>query len=81
MDPLLILLLMGLICMVGMAPMMLFGGHRHWMGWYSDRTSSTFDNRPETAREILDRRYTSGEITKESYQAMLVDLDARAVTS
>jgi uncharacterized membrane protein len=78
MDPFLVLLLLGVICMAAMAPMMLFGGHRHWMGWYSDR--SAFEERPETARAILDRRYASGEITKESYEAMIVELDARAVT-
>ena len=80
MDPLLVLLLLGVICMAAMVPMMLFGGHRHWMGWYSDLASSRVDDRPETAREILDRRYASGDITKESYQAMVVDLEARAVT-
>ena len=58
-----------------MAPMMLFGGHRRWMGWYSDHTSR-FDLPPETER--LDRRHASGEIRKDSYRAMLVDLEPRA---
>ena len=78
MDPFLVLLLLGVICMAAMATMMLFGDHRHWMGWYPDRRSR-FDDRPESARHILDRRYARGEITKDSYQAMLVDLETRAV--
>lgn len=78
MDPFLVLLLLGGICMAAMAPMMLFGGHHHWTGWSLDH-ASRFDDRSETARQILDRRYASGEITKESYQAMLVDLESRAV--
>lgn len=78
MDPFLVLLLLGVICMAAMAPMMLFGGHRHWAAWSSDH-ASRFDDRPETARQILDRRYASGEITKDTYQAMLVDLESRAV--
>ena len=77
MDPFLVLLLLGVICMAARAPMMLFGGHRHWMGWDSDHRSRLGD-RPESARHILDRRYASGEITKDSYQAMLVDLETRA---
>ena len=76
MDPFLVLLLLGVICMAAMAPMMLFGGHRHWMGWDPDHRSR-FSDRPESARHILDRRYASGEITKDSYQAMLVDLEPR----
>jgi putative membrane protein len=40
--------------------------------WFShhDRGHRTLDNRPESAREILDRRYASGEITKEQYEEM-----------
>lgn len=78
MDPFLVLLLLGVICMAAMAPMMLFGGHRHWTGWSTDH-ASRFDDRPESARQILDRRYASGEITKDRYQAMLVELESRAV--
>jgi len=80
MDPPFVLLLLGLLCMAAMPLMMLFGGNRHWMDWYADRSASTFGDRPVTAREILDRRYARGEITKERYHAMIVDLDARAVT-
>lgn len=78
MGPILVLLLLGVICMAAMAPMMLLGGLRHWMGWYSDHTSRLEDP-SETARQILDCRYAGGEITKDSYQAMLVDLEPRAV--
>lgn len=31
----------------------------------------------ETAREILDRRYASGEIAKEQYQQMKSDIEGR----
>ncbi len=76
MDPLLVLLLLMLVCMGAMAPIMLFGRHRHWMGDYSDRPSSL--DPPEAARQILDRRYATGEITKERYEAIGADLDRRS---
>ncbi len=43
----------------------LFGGgsRRFWR-------SSRHDERRESPREILDRRYASGEITKEQYEEM-----------
>ena len=33
--------------------------------------------RRETAREILDRRYAGGEITKEQYERMKSDIEGR----
>jgi uncharacterized membrane protein len=79
MDPLIVLLLLGMLCMVAMPLMMLFGGRRHWMDRFADRTSSMLERGPETAREILDRRYASGEITNVGYQAMLDDLEPPVV--
>ena len=39
-----------------------------WWGWHShDRDHG---NRRESPREILDRRYASGEITKDQYEEM-----------
>lgn len=41
----------------------------------SDRSSSGFETRPgESPRDILDRRYASGEIPKEEYDRILNDL-------
>lgn len=37
--------------------------------WWMGRSHGHSDTR-ETAREILDRRYASGEITKEQYEEM-----------
>jgi len=37
--------------------------------WWLDRTREQFKHH-ETAREILDRRYASGEITREQYEEM-----------
>ena len=44
-------------------------------GWLS-RDDSRGEHR-ETAREILDRRYANGEITKEQYDQMKRDIDGR----
>jgi uncharacterized membrane protein len=49
------------------------------MDRFADRTSSMLERGPETAREILDRRYASGEITNVGYQAMLDDLEPPVV--
>jgi putative membrane protein len=37
--------------------------------WWIDRTRERLHHH-ETAREILDRRYASGEITREQYEEM-----------
>jgi len=42
-----------------------------WPGCGGHRTR----DREESAREILDRRYARGEITREQYQQMKKDLD------
>ncbi len=44
------------------------------MGWPGCGHRRPHD-REETAREILDRRYARGEITREQYQQMKKDLD------
>ncbi len=44
--------------------------------WWSRRDRDrTDESRRESAREILDRRYASGEITKEQYEDMKQTLD------
>ncbi|HJW21456.1 MAG TPA: SHOCT domain-containing protein [Candidatus Limnocylindrales bacterium] len=72
MDWLLVFLVMGLICMAAMVPMMWFGGSR-WSRGFHSRDWSHFGD-PEDARAILDRRYASGELTPERYQAMRAEL-------
>ena len=52
-------LLFMLFMMLACGRMLFRGGHRNW------RTGSG-----ETPREILDRRYASGEIGKDQYDAM-----------
>jgi hypothetical protein len=44
----------------------------------TDRRSRV-DDRLDTARLILDRRYASGDVTRDDYRAMLVDLESRSV--
>jgi putative membrane protein len=44
------------------------------VGWPGCGHRRTRD-REETAREILDRRYARGELTREQYQQMKRDLD------
>lgn len=60
-----------LFCMIGMAGMMFRRIRRvgmcHGIGWSPDRTR-------ETPRQILDRRFASGEVTRDEYQSMLRDL-------
>lgn len=41
---------------------------------YCFRRDDAHDRSEETAQKILDRRYASGEITREEYQAMKKDL-------
>lgn len=61
-----------LFCMIGMAAMMFrrrgWMGMRHGIGGPPDRAR-------ETPRQILDRRFASGELTREEYQTMLRDLE------
>jgi putative membrane protein len=59
-----------LLCLVFMAIMM-FG--RGCMPWHVGRRVRGGDG-AATARDILDRRYASGEIGKEQYDAMRRDL-------
>ncbi len=75
MDWILFLALMCLLCMGGMAVMMLAGGgHGMWWGHGHDSHLSHRDDRIETPDEVLDRRYANGEITEERYRAMRADL-------
>ena len=64
-----------LIFMVVMLFMMFWRGRVGCMpfgGGIGHRT----DDRHETARQILDRRYANGEITKEQYQQMRHDMES-----
>lgn len=47
------------------------------IGWCRPANSSMARGRGETAHEILDRRYASGEITREQYEQMKSDIDSR----
>ncbi len=79
MDWILFLALMCLFCMGGMAVMMLAGGgHGMWWGHRYDSHLSGRDDRIDSAREVLDRRYANGELTEERYRAMRVDVDTEA---
>jgi hypothetical protein len=56
-------------------PMMWFGG-RHWTtGFHSHHWAHPDD--ADDARAILDRRYASGELTPERYQAMRAELSSQ----
>ena len=72
MDWLLVFVVLGLICMAAMVPMMWFGGGRWSHGSHAHHWSHLGD--AEDARGILDRRYASGELTPERYQAMRAEL-------
>lgn len=67
-----------LFCMIGMAGMMFRRrwcmGRRWCMEMRHDLGSSP-DPARETPRQILDRRFASGELTREQYQTMLRDLE------
>lgn len=65
--------LLCVIFMVGMMAMMLRhgGGCMPFMRRHGGRTG----NEGESARETLDRRYASGAISKEQYQAIRRDLN------
>jgi len=60
-----------LFCMLFMAIMMFACGGM-WLR-FGHRTRS--GDRRETAREILERRYASGEIAKDQYEAVRRDLN------
>ena len=45
---------------------------------FRESKSSRLNNRPLTAREILDQRYVRGEITREQYELMRKDIMERA---
>lgn len=79
MEPLVVLAVLWLLCMAVMAPMMLLWRGRWMPGRFMyGRFGSEEPPPPETARQILDRRYASGEITEERYQAMRAELDGPA---
>jgi putative membrane protein len=59
-------------CMIAMAGMMF--RRRWWMGMRHGIGSSP-DRARETPRQILDRRFASGELTREEYQTRLRDLE------
>ena len=69
------LLLLCLACMVPMALIMIRGRGARWMPFWGRETSAS-GTEPLTPRQILDRRYASGELTDERYQAMRNDLEA-----
>ena len=65
-----------LLCLVFMVAMMIMmfrrgGGCMPFGGGHRGRTA----NDGETPRQILDRRYASGQISKEQYAAMRRDLN------
>jgi len=60
-----------LLCFVFMAFMMIGCGGMLFRRGHGGRSG----NARETAREILERRYASGEIGKEQYDAMRRDLN------
>lgn len=54
-----------------------------WMspGWCRPAEDSMARRWMETAREILDRRYASGEITKERYEQMKCDIESSSCSN
>ncbi|MFM9882587.1 MAG: SHOCT domain-containing protein [Burkholderiales bacterium] len=58
-------------------------GHAHgqpWgpgTGWGPDRAPWAQSTGGETARQVLDRRYAAGEITKEQYDVMKLDIESK----
>lgn len=52
-----------LLVMIGIMAFVWRGGFRPWCGMMGD-------HRHETPRQILDRRYAGGELTKEQYDEM-----------
>jgi uncharacterized membrane protein len=60
-----------LLCLVFMAIMMFGRGCMPFRGGHRAQSGDS----GETARKILDRRYASGQIGKEEYDAMRRDLD------
>jgi putative membrane protein len=65
-----------LLCFVFMALMMIGCGGMLFRSGHGGRSG----NGHETAREILERRYASGEIGKEQYDATRHDLNVSGVT-
>ena len=61
-----------LLCVLFMVVMMFGHGGMSPRFRHGARSSE----RPETGREILERRYASGEIGKEQYDTMRRDLDS-----
>jgi putative membrane protein len=61
--------LLVLFCMTGM-----MFWRRGWIGMRRGFGNSP-DRARETPRQILDRRFASGELTREEYQTMLRDLE------
>ncbi len=72
MDWLLVFFALCFLCMAVMVPMMWFGRGRWSHGFHSHDWWHAGD--AEDARAILDRRYASGELTPERYQAMRAEL-------
>lgn len=55
------------------------GFGRMWpgrLGWHQPGPRWTAQGRSETPHQILDRRYASGEITKEQYEQMRRDIES-----
>jgi putative membrane protein len=61
-----------LFCLLFMAIMMIAGCGM----WFRFGHRTRLGNRRETAREILERRFASGEIGKDQYDAMRHDLSS-----
>ena len=65
-------LIFPLFCLLFMAIMMIACGGMRFRFGHHDRSSDG----GETARQVLERRYASGEIDKSQYEAVLRDLDS-----
>ena len=66
-----------LFCLLFMVVMMFMMFRRGRFGCmpFGDGAGHRMDDRHETPRRILDRRYANGEITKEQYEQMKRDLE------
>jgi putative membrane protein len=64
-----------LLCLIFMVAMMFMMFRRGGAGCLPFGRGARTGNGGETPAQILDRRYASGQITKEQYQAMRRDLN------
>jgi putative membrane protein len=63
-----------LLMCIGMMVMLMRPHGGHHSHWFADGSSAANGLR-ETPRQVLDRRYASGEINEERYRQMRANLD------